>query len=212
MTTIEARKGNWCQTYSGGMWWPEDIRVGDFKIEDIAHGLALEPRFGSQSREPYCVGDHCLNVLEVVDRYGAAQLPAFGVAPSDEVRLAALAHDATEALMRDIPRPLKYSAAFNGYRAIEKQLHAAIFTQLGLPIDLPDIVKWADEVMLATERRDLMAPCAVDWELSEEPLVERVVPRTWAEVKRLWINEFIAIQRRRGRLDLGTLKVGEVAS
>jgi hypothetical protein len=46
----------------------------------------------------------------------------------------------------------------------------------GLPVEMPAIVKRADLILLATEKRDLMlpAPEGTEWICAEEPLRERI--------------------------------------
>ncbi|MGN0924702.1 phosphohydrolase [Ectopseudomonas mendocina] len=62
------------------------------RIDDICHGLAHVCRFNGQTRHHYSVAQHCLIVADIVPQ---------------EHKLAGLLHDATEAYLADIARPIK---------------------------------------------------------------------------------------------------------
>lgn len=108
-------------------------------IEDIAHSLAQQPRFAGHLREHYSVGQH--SVLS------SHRVP-------EEHRLAALLHDASEAYMVDIPRPIKYK--LSSYKEIEDNLMHLIAEKFGFEYPLPDSVKKVDEFMLQWEWESLM--------------------------------------------------------
>lgn len=122
---------------------PEESR---WAIEDIAHALANTCRFGGHVRKFYSVAQHSAIVAQLVP-------------PQDA--LAGLLHDAAEAIVGDLPTPIKQ--LLPEFSKIEHQIAAAIFRAHGLPEQLPDSVKHADRVALATERRDLMPTDGVDW-------------------------------------------------
>lgn len=155
------RAGGWCQTYSGKAAYPLDPRPEDFCIEDIAHALSLVCRFGGHSKRFYSVAEHSVRVSHICD-------------PADA--LWGLLHDAAEAYCGDMVRPLKMDDAMRGYRAAERRIQGAICERFGLPPKMPDSVKRADNVMLATEARYLMAAHPQDWGLAEEPLTDPIMP------------------------------------
>ncbi|RBP01076.1 hypothetical protein DFR50_15921 [Roseiarcus fermentans] len=110
-----------------------------FTLDDIAHGLSMVCRFAGQCAKFYSVAEHCVHVSRIV--------PA-------ELALAGLMHDASEAFLGDVSRPLK--TLLPQYKAIERRVEAAIFARFGLPFPIPDAVKAADMAMLIAEQHQAM--------------------------------------------------------
>lgn len=111
-------------------------------IEDIAHGLARECRWNGQLKVRdgiYSVAQHSLAVLEFLRR---SNEPA-------EVQFQGLMHDATEAFLKDIPKPFKQ--LMPDYMRLEEQLWLAICRRFDIDPVLHPSVKNADYAMLLGE-------------------------------------------------------------
>jgi 5'-deoxynucleotidase YfbR-like HD superfamily hydrolase len=177
------RIGDWCQSSTGRAIWPLDPRVDEICIEDIALSLARTNRFNGHLKPgvwSYSTAQHSVIVSH-------ACLP-------EHARIGLL-HDAPEFAVQDLTRPLKRSLAMRTdvYELAEQQWALAIGERFGLGdalAELPADVKRADEAVLATEQRDLMAPCARDWRLRESPLPERIVPWDAYTAYRLFMARF----------------------
>jgi 5'-deoxynucleotidase YfbR-like HD superfamily hydrolase len=65
-------------------------------------------------------------------------------------------HDASEAYLSDLSRPVKHSPELTGYRVAEQKLEVIIAEVFGLEFPYPPEVKTADNRMLYTERRDVL--------------------------------------------------------
>ncbi len=134
---------NYIRTYTGRRFWPLDPVSDDVCLEDIAHALAQLCRFTGHSRTFYSVAQHSVLVAELLP----APLAIYG-----------LLHDATEAYLCDLSRPVKHDALMAPYREAEVRLHEVICERFLL--DPKDeawrLVKWADELMLHAELRDLL--------------------------------------------------------
>lgn len=150
---FEDRVGQWMQTASGRKFWPMDPRPEDVFIEDIAHALSMMCRFGGHCLEFYSVAQHSV----LISRH----LPA-------PYKLWGLLHDASEAYVVDLPRPLK--ASLPDYKVAENLVMSAIAERFGLCPVMPPEVKRADIAILADEVARLMAPPPEPWDLQEPPL------------------------------------------
>jgi hypothetical protein len=151
-TRAQARRGDWLQTYTGRKFWPLDPRAEDVCIEDIAHALSMQCRYGGHSMQFYSVAEHSVHIYR--------WLAAGNYAPN--VRLAGLLHDATEAYVADVPRPLKRHLA--GYKDAEAVVWRAVAERFGLvgyEDDLPTVVHEGDNRILGDEVARLMVP--MEW-------------------------------------------------
>lgn len=92
-----------------------DPKPDTIEIEDIAWGLANTCRFGGQSLEFYSVAQHSV-------------MASFFIAPEGQraadLRREALMHDAAEAYIGDIPKPLKQ--LLPDYKVVEERVETAI--------------------------------------------------------------------------------------
>lgn len=102
-------RGDWIQTYSGRAFYPLAPYPQDVCIEDIAHALSQLCRFGGHCRRFYSVAEHSVLLSRVV-------VPEF--------QLWALLHDASEAYLVDVPRPIKKQLP--AYVEAERRVMAAI--------------------------------------------------------------------------------------
>jgi hypothetical protein len=148
-----AERGDWIQTATGRPFWPIDPRPEDIDIEDIAHALSMLCRFGGHCLRFYSVAEHSV----LLSRH---------VAP--EHKLWALLHDASEAYLVDVPRPLK--PFLRGYREAEGKIMAAVCDRYGLAPEMPAAVKAADTSLLMDEAAQNMSRPLVAWELKAPPL------------------------------------------
>jgi predicted RNase H-like nuclease len=116
--------------------------------EDIAHALSLMCRAGGHFVRFYSVAQHAINCCREAHARGL----------SERLQLAALLHDASEAYIADITRPVK--ALLPEYIRIENILEQKIFDKFGigdLSKDERDRVREIDNAMLAAEFRVLHA-------------------------------------------------------
>jgi len=114
-------------------------------IDDIAAGLSNVPRWAGQLKQFYSVAEHsCL--METL-------YSGMTENPDPEVSMALLLHDATEAYMCDIPRPLK--ELLPDYRIIESRLNIMIHLRFGIPMTpgIIETVKELDNRSLVTEAK-----------------------------------------------------------
>ncbi|MER2537667.1 MAG: hypothetical protein ABTQ26_00345 [Azonexus sp.] len=136
----------WLLTNSGKHFDLVDPQPDMINLLDIAHGLSNECRYAGQCKYFYSVAQHSVLTSQIVP---------------PEFALEGLLHDAAEAYLKDIPRPLKQ--LLPDYRAIEHRVESVIRDHFGLPGAQSYLINEADRVLLATERRDLMPEDAIEW-------------------------------------------------
>ena len=148
------RRGDWGQTVSGRRFYPLDPRPEDISIEDIAHALSHICRFGGHTCGFYSVAQHSLHVVALVhDGFSDRVMQPACVR---ETLLWALFHDAPEAYIGDMIRPLKIQPVMQPFRDADAAIMQAVCRRFDMIGDLPPEVKAADDIAVVTEARDLM--------------------------------------------------------
>ena len=129
-------------TYTKKMFDPLHPAADSIDIEDIAHALSLMCRANGHFRSFYSVGQHSINCMK------EAKARNYSI----KVQLGCLLHDASEAYLSDITRPVKEELP--KYREIENVLQNAIWNKwLGEPLtkEESDQIFDIDDVILAYE-------------------------------------------------------------
>ena len=146
-----------------------------FLPRDIAHGLAHAARYNGHTPTLYTVAQHSVIASHVVPRVLA---------------FAALVHDASEAWLTDVVKPLK--VLLPSYNRIESEFERALLRALGLPEVMHPAIKHADMRLLVTEARDVLGRDDFTWarEAGFEPLAERIVPWSPNEARRRFLERF----------------------
>lgn len=144
----DARRKDAIWTYTGRIIRPLDPNPDDICIDDIAHSLANQCRFTGHTRKFYSVAQHSFLVADCLEERGHPDLMMQG-----------LLHDASEAYLSDLARPIKRSPTVMAfYDEAEIRLMDAVWEAFG--IDIPDWsedkVREADDALLRAEARDLM--------------------------------------------------------
>lgn len=152
-----------------------DAASSTFTIEDIAHGLSMTCRFAGQCREFYSVAEHSVLTSMLVP---------------EGLKLAALMHDAAEAFIGDVTRPLK--RLLLDYKRIEAEIEAAIAARFGIAGMHEPAVKAADLAMLAAEQAAMMPRHTDSWAVLTGVVPADVTFRHWTpiEAKFAFLNRY----------------------
>jgi len=180
--------GNWVQTFTSKAVHPFDIKIDEIDIEDIAQSLALCCRFNGHCRGFYSIANHSMRVAEL--------LP-------NPLKIWGLLHDAAETYLSDIPRPTKQHLYHHVGECIhisdvENKILEAIAKKFNLVWPVPSEVKEADNIMLATEKRDLMGKPPQSWGKLPKPLDKKIILwENWHKDKVLFLECFEKYMERR---------------
>jgi hypothetical protein len=172
----------WMQTYTGQKLNCDCPDPQSIDIIDIAVGLSRLARYAGQTKVFYSVAQHSVYVADLVGRRGG----------TTSEQLIGLLHDAPEAYLGDLVRPVKMQLP--GFVELEEKLWNAISTKLlGWPLPIPEIVHVADRTLLVTEARDLLPRGPLDnWtdRYEERPLSTVVAPVSMHQAERMFLNRF----------------------
>ena len=173
------------EPYSGIHVTPLSPKPGMICLGDIAHALSQQCRFAGHCKKFYSVAEHCVHVSHLV--------------PPD-FRKHALLHDAGEAYLMDIPRPLKKHMGFlmNGhfmpYRAIEEHLMEIIAAHFGIRWDgMPPEVREVDNRMLVTEYLAFVNENKPAWTAGMEPYVRSLAGLAPRDAKKAFLDRAYAL-------------------
>jgi hypothetical protein len=105
-------------------------------------------------------------------------------------------HDAAEAFVGDITRPLKQMLP--QYKIIERTVEEAISTRFNVPMPMPRPVKQADLAVLAAEQAQLMPPGTDRWAAAAgiQPAPIHVRCLTPREAKAAFLDRFYRLQEQ----------------
>lgn len=166
-------------TYSGRMLDVLTPDPEDINPIDIAHALSNLCRFTGHTRHFYSVAQHSVLVASLLPR---------------ELRFMGLMHDAAEAYVADMSKPIKN--LLGNYRELEASVWKAICIRFDLPIDLPDAVKRADTLALGMEKRDLMPEHPEVWPLLAGLTLPPtpVLPLGPEDARFIWLEAYDTLQ------------------
>lgn len=167
-------------TYTGRWVDPLDLDPETVCIEDIAHALSNQCRFSGHTREFYSVAQHAYIVSHIVP---------------DELSFDGLMHDAAEAYLQDMAKPLKNDERLgSAYRGAEHRIEKIIGQVFGVQFPLASEVKTADVIALVTEARDLMHGTE-QWTLYQDivPLADTIVPWSPKRARTRFLNRYMAL-------------------
>ncbi|QDU82639.1 hypothetical protein Pla110_44000 [Polystyrenella longa] len=146
---------------------PEDIR-----LEDVAHSLAMKCRFNGHSPEFYSVAQHSVIV-----------------SMNSKFPQAALLHDAAEAYLTDMVRPLKRH--FPELIEMETRMLQVIAERFDVPYEeimSEEVREWDDRVLVA-EYEDFFGARPPGMEQVERLGVDSIIPLPPKTAKALFLTK-----------------------
>ncbi len=174
---MNEHNNGWIRTYTGRKIFPLDPRPEDIDIIDIAHALANTCRYTGHCRKFYSVAQHSVLVSHFCDE------PLWG-----------LLHDAPEAYLADIARPVK--GFLPEFKEAENRLMAVIAEKFGLTMPEPPNVKDIDTRILVDEMHALM-PCPEDGDHLGVPLGVAIYPMPPEMARSFFMNRYAALTTKK---------------
>lgn len=177
----------WALTHSGIRFRFEPGKDRRYSILDIAKSLANTNRFNGQTKYPYSVAQHSINVMRTL----------VSMKRDDYTVAAGLLHDAAEAYVGDLPFPLRPSVI--GFSQIEDMIQGEIYDWMKVDIKKADmdLVDKIDKQMgflelweLFPSRNGIVPPqIAVDSDLrTHMPTIEPMEPGSLEKTFRMLVE------------------------
>ncbi len=161
-------------TYSKKPFDPVNAAPEEIQIVDIAHALSLMCRANGHFPYFYSVAQHCVNCVREAAARGY----------SERVQLGCLLHDASEAYLSDVTRPIKQLLPH--YLEVEERLQNIVFDKWITPtltqteraqiFEVDDALLYHEFMEIMGERIADMSPplyATLDFSFVEFSLVER---------------------------------------
>lgn len=156
----EYKPEGFLQTYSGKLFVFDAPTPEMIDVYDIAHALGNICRYNGHCHTYFSVAEHSVLLAAEFQRRHPDH---------PTVARAFLLHDAAEAYLCDLPRPIKY--AVTGYREAEAVIESMIYRKFEVPDPLPSIVKDWDHRICVDEKAQLMNYTNHKWGIDDfEPL------------------------------------------
>lgn len=192
---MEKAGKSWIRTYNDHIIDFTNVDTEQLDIFDIAHALSQLNRFTGHTKIPYSVAEHSVRcatlVWEGLTQRGVSELTRASIA------LEALLHDAEEAYVNDLNRPLKYQPGMEAYRDVAHGLKAEIMKKFAPGccgwVKSPEVLT-ADNRLYVTESRDLMNYVST---MSDTfpPLLLTIVPWPAKEAESKFLDLFEAYHK-----------------
>lgn len=144
-------ENGWIETFTGKAFHLLDPKPEEICIEDIAHALSLQCRYNGHTKTFYSVAEHSVVLADYV----------FKETSGKRLARTMLLHDAAEAYVGDLPRPIKH--ILPQFSILEERIFAVIAERFDIFPKLPDYIKTLDSRILVDERTQLMGATTNEW-------------------------------------------------
>jgi len=167
---MEQRSGDFITTFTGNRFYAADPRSEDFFIEDMAHALSLQCRYGGHCSKFYSVLQHQIFTYYIAKFLGL----------SEECQEWALMHDTSETYLVDLPSPIK--RMFPEYKRVEGVVLHAIAKRYGLVWPMPHHVHHID-LLARTHEALTLGFDITGWNMpTPTDIEEKMLSASWSMV------------------------------
>lgn len=177
---------NFVTTRDGHLFYFDQLNVESIPLHSVAHSLSQQCRFNGHIEEHYSVAEHSVHISHLVLEYGG----------SPDTALYGLLHDASEAFMGDMPRPLKKMfPAFSNLESRIMEKYCELYS-----IDDPDVkmVQWLDCNIVRDEAEKFYAE-PPEWTKEYASVIhpDRLLGWDAMAVKYIFLEQFQHLQEAR---------------
>jgi uncharacterized protein len=184
-TDTSYRAATFIETYTGRAFWPLKPAKEAISVIDIAHALSNQCRYSGHVRFFYSVAQHCCLLAMWLSEHGGTPLECLQI----------LMHDAAEAYLVDIPRPVKQYMP--QYRIWDHAINDVVRDWMGWK-DLP-IMPIQDELdsrIIVDERAALMDQARLnDWGHKMAPVGVSITPWSPEEAEKQFLLLYAAYSK-----------------
>ena len=184
-TDTKYKAVSYIETYTGRAFFPLEPSGNDVSVIDIAHHLSQQCRYSGATQWFYSTAQHCCLLADYVQSKGGSPLDCYQM----------LMHDAPEAYLVDMPRPVKQFMP--QFRVWDKAINNVIREWLGLG-DLP-IPPWQDDLdsrIIVDERAQVMSDSGNDWGHDLEPLGVVIEPWVSAMAEQQFLMRYATYSKK----------------
>lgn len=179
-------------TYTNKKFYFLDPKPEQICIEDIAQALSMSCRFSGHVSKFYSVAEHCCIIADLVERYHDNKNGILRDAITPTLKKhaecrAALLHDASEAYICDIPRPIKPS--LDNYFDMELKIEKVIQEKYSITAKT-DLINYYDQHICGEEARQLFLNVP-DW-VEDSDRIDGVKINAWTpdQAKKEFLDRF----------------------
>jgi hypothetical protein len=183
-TDTAYKAATFIETYTGRAFWPLKPTPDALSVIDIAHALSNQCRYSGHVQFFYSVAQHCCLLADWLANHGGSPLDCLQI----------LMHDAPEAYLVDVPRPVKQYMP--QYRVWDHEINDVIREWMGWK-DLPmlPIQDELDSRIIVDERAALMSRSGLDWGHHLEPVGVEIVPWSPEEAEKNFLMQYAAYSK-----------------
>jgi hypothetical protein len=184
-TDTRYKAATFIETYTGRAFWPLQPTMEALSVIDIAHALSNQCRYTGHVQHFYSVAQHCCLLATWVANRGGSALDCLQI----------LMHDAPEAYLVDIARPVKQYMP--EYRVWDHAINDVVREWMGWK-DLPmlPIQDEIDSRIIVDERAQLMDKARRnDWGHNLEPLGIRIEPWSPESSEKQFLMQYAAYSK-----------------
>lgn len=193
-TDTKYRAATFIETFTGRAFWPLMPTKEALSVIDIAHALSNQCRYTGHVRWFYSVAQHCCLLARWLEDHGGSPLDCLQI----------LMHDAPEAYLVDIARPVKQYMP--EYRVWDHAINDVIREWMGWDkFPMPEIQDQLDSRVIVDERAQLMSDSGNDWGHDLKPVGIHIAEWSPLEAE----VEFLRLYEKYSRAIWGRRMYGE---